>query len=361
MLKNIDKKTLIYLGIFIGLIILILILIIFLANTGRSSSFEIVEKTMQEAAIKYASQNSNILPIDNNKQTIINDFDLVNNNYMKSLDKQIKKEVCNGKVVIEKLEESYIYIPYLNCGTSYNTASLYEKLLEDNPVVQSGEGLYKINNEYIFRGQFPKNYITFNKILYRIIKIDAQNNIQIVKDNKDKDEDKYPYDNRYNSETDAYDGKNIFNQSRIKEYLNLTLNNIDNQIKSLLINVDWCVGLRNESNKSLNNNQECLTLNKNSKTGLLNAYDFMIASIDNSCNSIADKSCFNYNYLVKPYAWWLSTPSDKDSSRVYLVKPEEVLSKEAAYDAYIRESYYLNDIVRYSSGEGTLEKPYVFK
>lgn len=360
--KKIDKKTLIYFGGMGGFIILILIVVIVVANGGnKQSNYKKIEQKMQEAAIKYASENSSILPVKEGNQITVTDVELSSLEYMKPLSKLIKKESCTGKVVIEKNVDSYLYIPYLTCSTSYNSINLYEQVLENNPVVQNGDGLYKINNEYVFRGQKPNNYIQFNGILYRIIKIDENNNIQIIKDYKDKDEEMVVFDDRYNSELDSYEGKNIFAQSRMKEYLTEKLNSLDNSIKSLLVIKDWCVGLRNISNKALNNNQECLVLDKDNKVGLLNAYDFMIASIDGSCNSITNKTCYNYNYLVKSYSWWLSTPAEKDSSRVFRVTSSEVLQSNANKEAYIRASFYLNDVVRYASGTGTLEDPYVFK
>lgn len=361
MLKNMDKKTLIYLGSFLGLIILILVIVIVLANIGGSKNYETIEKIMQEATIKYASNNSSVLPVKDGNKVTITDMDLSNNEYMKPLSKLIKKEVCTGKVVIEKIEDSYLYIPYLTCGSSYNSLNLYEKVFDDNPVTQSGDGLYKINDEYIFRGQNPNNYVKFDNITYRIVKIDVNNNIQVIKDFKDSKEEKFVFDDRYNSETDSYEGKNIFIQSRMKEYLIEKLTSLDVSLKTLLIAKDWCVGLRNINNITLNNSQECLTLDQNNKIGLLTAYDFMIASIDNSCNSITNKTCLNYNYLIKIYSWWLATPAEKDSSRVYRVTSSEILQSNASREAYIRESYYLNDIARYASGSGTEDNPYVFK
>jgi hypothetical protein len=361
MLKRIDKKTMIYLGGLVLFIILVFVVVIVFANGSRSSNYEKIEKIMEEAAIKYASNNNSILPTKEGNQITIMDVELSSLEYMKPLSKLLKKEPCTGKVVIEKTEDSYLYIPYLTCGTSYNSLKLYEKVLEDNKVVQNGDGLYKINNEYVFRGEDPNNYIEFGSTIYRIVKIDVDNNIQIIKGKKDSKERTVKFDDRYNSEIGYSYGKNIFSQSRMKEHLEERLDDLDTSLKTLLVAKDWCVGLRSKGSVALNNSQECLTLNQNSKIGLLTTYDFMIVSNDSECSIITNRTCLNYNYLVKSYSWWLSTPGDKDSSRVYMVTSGIVSQSNASKKAYIRESYYLNDVVRYASGDGTETNPYVFK
>ena len=51
-------------------------------------------------------------------------------------------------------------------------------------IVHKGDGLYSdkyINDRYIYRGSNPNNYITFNGELWRIVSVDKDGNIQIMR------------------------------------------------------------------------------------------------------------------------------------------------------------------------------------
>ena len=74
-----------------------------------------------------------------------------------------------------------------------------------NNLVISGDGLYKDNNEddkYIFKGGNPDNYITFNDETWRIISLDENGNLKIIRnDTLTKPWDEY---NTRNSTTSTY-------------------------------------------------------------------------------------------------------------------------------------------------------------
>ena len=51
-----------------------------------------------------------------------------------------------------------------------------------NHVVTSGTGLYKVGNRYIFKGENPNNYIKKGNDLYRIISIESNDTVKVIKD-----------------------------------------------------------------------------------------------------------------------------------------------------------------------------------
>lgn len=52
--------------------------------------------------------------------------------------------------------------------------------------IKKSDGVQSINDEVYFIGENPNNYISFNEEIYRIIKIDKDNNIVVINDDFDK-------------------------------------------------------------------------------------------------------------------------------------------------------------------------------
>ena len=117
---------------------------------------------------------------------------------MKPLSKLKKNVSCTGKVVVQKVNNKYIYTPYLDCCNSYKTEELYKSIKNKNKVVTSGNGLYEMNGEYVFRGDTVNYYVKLSKWLIRIVKITSDNKILLIPEYKDYYSD--VWDDRYNSD-----------------------------------------------------------------------------------------------------------------------------------------------------------------
>ena len=63
----------------------------------------------------------------------------------------------------------------------------------------TGNGLYDLNGEKVYRGETVNNYVKLDNALFRIVKIIANNQILLIADDV-LDSSSLPYDDRYNSD-----------------------------------------------------------------------------------------------------------------------------------------------------------------
>ncbi len=184
--------------------------------------------------------------------------------------------------------------------------------------VTSGDGLYKDTYEtgrYIYKGANPENYILFNNELWRIISIEIDSTLKIIKNE--------PLENAM-----AYDtnGQNSFTNSTLSIYLN-------SGYYETLIEKDKIVAgnfysgiLEPYTDKSIT---QIINLEKqeifNDKIGLLSFSEYMKGSNNNECKSFVDarvttpnSPCHEDNYLhnlnYRGGIWLLNSSS---TSRAY--------------------------------------------
>ena len=101
---------------------------------------------------------------------------------------------------------------------------------------------------------------------------------------------------------------------------------------------------------------------QNQKVGLLTVSDYLAASVDPNCKSIVTKSCKNYNYLFSKYDWWTITANKNKSYQAYKIDSSGLVkSVNSSNYARIRPVVALLNAVKYKSGKGTAEDPYVIK
>lgn len=356
MLKNLVR----IISITIVLAIILLILSFFV--TGKKSYNEI-ESIMKKAAISYYEQNPTLLPKNTGATVEVSATKLSNLKYMRDVNKYIKKGSCTGKVVVENNDDNYIYIPYLDCGTAYKTTELFRKITTANNIVESGIGLYSIGSEYIYRGEVTNNYVSINNYLYRIVKVDENNEVVLIKE-EEKKLSSIAWDNRYNIEKGRTTGINDFNVSRIKAELEAIY---DDTSKNALFTDDdrqyltyhnYCIDKVDITDeKSTSCNSSSLKL----KVGLLTASEYINASIDENCTSFGSKSCQNYNYLVKKNIdWWLITANSENTYESYYVTGRGLIDvANCSSINRIRPVIYLNSKTMYKSGTGTASDPYL--
>lgn len=116
-----------------------------------------------------------------------------------------------------------IYNPKVEDGEKANFLS--SNISGKSEIVYEGTGLYKINGNYIYKGNVSNNYIKYNNLLWRIVKINSDDTIDIILD------DSINLLN-WNNEDVSFDKSNIYN------YLNKFF--VNNLNKDLLVKASVC-------------------------------------------------------------------------------------------------------------------------
>ena len=122
--------------IFISAIILIILIIIIVLVATSKGGKSLTENGLVNASKKYLSSNANMLPTNEYDYRTINLDTLVSNGYIKS------SNGCNGYVTVVKIDNEYVYTPYLNCGNNSNETLVNH--IKANTVA-NGDGLYNMN------------------------------------------------------------------------------------------------------------------------------------------------------------------------------------------------------------------------
>lgn len=365
------KKLLKIVGIIAGVFVLLL-LIIFLLSViiGRNYSYDQIEQILKNAGIKYYKVQEVLLPSNEGETSEVDASTLASENYklMKPLSKLRKNDTCSGKVVVQKVNNDYVYTPYLDCGDKYKTEELYKAVIELNKPVTSGNGLYQMNGEYVFRGETVNNYLKLSKGLFRIVKITSDNKILLI-----PQFDTYysgVWDDRYNNEMGFSTGINAYQPSRIRTTLatiysskidNFTL--LSDNDRQKLTSFALCIGKRGPEEENNSGSVECSDTLDNQMIGLLTVSDYLNASIDDNCKKTTSKSCQNYNYLkTKGTPWWLITAINTKTSDVYYVNTDGYVQNSNALNySYVRPTVMLNNNVMIKSGVGTEKEPFILK
>ncbi len=365
------KKLLKIVGIIsIVLIVIFLIILVGTMLVGTTYTFDQMELELKNAAIKYYQVQDALLPANEGEKSEVDAATLSSDEYklMKPLSKMRKNTQCSGTVVVQKINNEYIYTPYLDCGNSYKTKELFNAVKDENKTVTSGNGLYEMNGELVFRGDNINNYVKLSKGLFRIIKITSENKILLIPEFEE-----YYYntwDDRYNTELGYSAGINDYRLSRIKDTLLDIYNGnvskfilLDETDKQKLTTYSLCVGKRGKKETNNTSEVECADKMDNQMIGLLTASDYMNASTDANCTTTTSKSCQNYNYLkVKDSNYWLITATNENTAIVYYINNEGYVAESNASSlSMIRPTIMLNNNVMIKGGKGTESDPFILK
>lgn len=357
-----DKRSFVYIIIGVAVLVSIIALIVFFVNKedSKNTGFSDIETKMVNSAKDYYAKNENLLPTMDGGVVTVDSDTLIQNSYLKPFSEMVDDNIsCTGTVSVSKNGDDYVYFPSLDCGSDYSTVRLSEKIIESS-VVTSGDGLYQVNDEYIFRGEYPNNFVSFDKKQWRIVKINNDNTIKMILLGEKLE--KSVWDDRYNSLNDSYSGINDFRVSRALEYLTKAYDEnifVSKKNKKFLVKNSWCIGKLSEEDVSISGLNLCNDVYQDLYIGTLQADDVLNASIDKKCINVYDGECTNYNYFATiPSTWTLNASSDK-SFNVFYTSGGSVSYKKASNSNYIRPVINVNANVLYKSGDGTEEKPYI--
>lgn len=366
--KRLEKKNLIIIGIFIVAVFIIIFGGALIYNKFFfNKSYSDVETIMVDAAKKYLSKNKEKLPQTINKSITIPVSTLVKYDNMNEINSYIKnnKVTCDGEVTVTNINGDYRYTSMLDCGDAYQTKTLTDYIKKNTNIVTSGNGLYELNNELVYRGDKVDNYLKLNNKTYRIVKLTEDERIVVIF--TDFPDESVVWDDRYNINNDYDSGINDFKVSRMRDYLDNMYNNtsdkalLSKNAKMLVTSYNLPIGARNNADTDKSGSLEKTEIIPDQYIGLLPVNDFLNASTDENCTSTISKSCKNYNYLSKyKYTWWTITPYSKNTYKVYTIN-KFVKNSEASNTAYIRPVLYLTSNTIYVSGNGSKDNPYIIK
>lgn len=355
-LNFIKEKSYYLLG---ATVLLIIVLIVVNACSGKkASTYEEIENKMVSAAKSYYETRKDLLPKEGSARVSIST--LIEAELLSEvIDPKDSSNTCSGYVEVNNVENEYVYVPFLTCKDNYEPKYLSD-IIKESKTDELGNGIYIINESYIYRGRDVNNYVLFNDLLWRVLNVDKEGNISLIL--AKRLDDTAAWDTRYNSEKDgSYGITTDYLYTDIRKTLNdYYKNTFTDENKAKMVRTNLCLGsyvLTDEFSKE----KECSTIKENEVIGLINPSDYKYASLDENCKTLSDKACSNRNYLAdgEIRTWSLSVLSENTYKALYI--DSSVSSSFASNSKRINPVIYLSNKVIVNEGEGTLENPYIIK
>ena len=229
------------------------------------------------------------------------------------------------------------------------------------PVVSENDGLYHdehVSDRYVYRGANPNNYITFNNEAWKIIALESDGTIKIMK-TESIGEFSWDTSVSYRWERPA----------TINTYLNNDYyNTLNSEAKSLIQTHAWGVGAVTYNNTGLAAqiaDENSIVWNGN--IGLMSVSDYLKADSDiEQCGTLDVHSyhCKTTNYIFKlipasKIFWMISAVNNGEySTYVYSINSYSFInSNYASNENGILPALYLKSDITLS-GEGTASNPY---
>ncbi len=294
-------------------------------------------------------------------------------------------------------------------STGGDTSNAATEMLKAK-VVTSGDGLYTDSTEagrYVYRGANPNNYITLGTDTYRIISVESDNTLKVIKNVSIGGREFDTRNARYSTTSTDYcdssssckvwgsktttldtNGKNVtqmprevngtlYNLPDAEATLNTYLNNdwynsLSSNVQNLIVSHMFNVGVTkyNETNLSNTISQE-QTYKWKGKVGLMNPSDYVKASTNSACTSVnayrATSSCYSksatHNWIyagpaAKSNSWTIAPYSGDGAFPVFYVDSDGYFFTDSAHnsDGAAPILYLSSDISL--EGDGTSNSPY---
>ena len=230
--------------------------------------------------------------------------------------------------------------------------------------------------EYRYRGASPKNYVTFNNEVWRILGVfptddgtgNIENRIKLIKDQS--------IGNKYWTSSGS---NNWARPATLNTELNTTyLNSLDSTSKSMIGNTKYYLGGYNNSLKiqkdvmyqyerKINGSTYYYETNPNSwvgKMALMYASDYGYAA-SNECTQILDKydnaTCKNNNWLFKGNSEWILPQHASIIINAFFVDSDGgVYHGGVSVNQFaVRPVLYLKSNIKITGGDGTSTNPYI--
>lgn len=363
---NFIRENILKIVTFIVILVVIIIVFSFVfkgTGSSKANTYAQMEENLKNAAQRYATKNTKVLPKSEKEQSMINTDTLVNAEYIKELysidDENVK---CSGYVLISKNGDSYTYIPHIKCGKYYETKTIADYIETNEQLATADDGLYKYGEKYVYRGENPKNFLKMGEKLYRIIEITEDNELKLI--STTKYQDSFVWDDRYNIEKDRNYGINDYAKSRLKEGLEEVYKSdyFTEGEKSIIIPHSICIGKRYLDDQSIDGKTECATVYPDQKVSLINVSEYMRASLDSNCTNATSESCSNYNYFenISSYLKTITAVAD-NTYQIYKINYGIADASNASTTVAVYPVVYIDKNTLYAAGDGTEENPYTVR
>ena len=236
--------------------------------------------------------------------------------------------------------------------------------------------------EYRYRGANPKNYVTFNNEVWRIIGVfptddgtgKIENRIKIIKDQS--------IGNKYWDTSGEYGSNNWARPATLNTELNTTyLNSLDSTAQNMIGDTKYYLGGYKDTTitsevmysyerkiKNTTSNEFYYGTNPNNlvgKLGLMYASDYGYAASDEckqTLNNYNNTTCKNNNWLFKSNNEWILPQNANDSGGVFYFYSGGGVScnyRAGGWQFAVRPGLYLKSSVQITGGKGTSTAPYV--
>jgi hypothetical protein len=203
---------------------------------------------------------------------------------------------------------------------------LGDRITGRSEFVYEGSGLYNNETGYVYKGEVDNNYIVYNNLVWRILRINTDKSMVIILEDS--------------MTMLPWNDKSVnYKDSDIHRYLNNEfLNNLD---KSYLVKNSFC----EDSVENLTS-ISCEKKDSESYVSLLDISTFL--------NSIVDKE----SYLVDDWdsIFWLNNYS---SDKVWHTNEVNISQSDANSFYGVRPVVKLKSTIPYVSGDGTKDNPYL--
>lgn len=200
---------------------------------------------------------------------------------------------------------------------------LSTSLMKNSSITEEGDGLYKVGEDYIYKGQDVDNYVSYSNMIWRIIKKNSDGTIDMITE-------EYMTTLSWNTAVTSYIETDIHNYLN-NDFLKL----LD---KAYLDKVNICLDDINDINVI-----NCTNLNKD--------YYVRLLSVDEYINSKLD-----YTYVAPlTDTLWLG---NKSYSKIWQVSGNEVVLNIPTKPLGIKPVIKLHKNVSIKSGDGTKDNPY---
>ena len=227
--------------------------------------------------------------------------------------------------------------------------------------VTEGDGLYADEYEegkYTYKGANPNNYITFNNETWRILSIDVDGRIKIVRN------ELLP-----SSQWDSTNSNNWDRPSDIKTYLNgeyldsITVN------KEKIVPSTWSIGKVTSGNDDLAGQiaSENEIQSQEASVGLITASEYLRANTNTELcgnlrlNSSNNSTCKTTNWLFIEATYWTISPYSSNSSYVFNVYNTGSVFDNIAINAFaVLPAITLSSDISLS-GSGEADNPFLIK
>ena len=277
--------------------------------------------------------------------------------------------IVSGVVVYAAVTFPSNEVSYSNTESGLNSNNVQgaiDELYETCTALTTGEQIIEDNGlekdpyecRYFFTGSYPNNYITFNNETWRILSVECDGTIKIMREAS------------IGESTWAISGWNTWTMpASLNTYLNETYltSILSSTAQSQIVAKDWSIGGLAGDNMSEQVSNENNS-KWNGKVALITSSEYIRSNSNQSnCGSFSlyahnYESCKNTTWMFNSnYNWWTLTPNSFSTNFVVNVSPDGKIYSgryTCGTGLDIRPAVYLSSDIKITGGDGSQSNPY---